>query len=159
MKTFHLMGPAPYYTNSFVLCSEAGNALAVDPVDAVGRRQRRQRPARRALRHNYTMGRQNVKPGDVGQHRLQQPRLVRGVQQDDVELLPHPLEIFHRVTGHHLGPVGKLRHLQVLSDQLHRVGPAVHKGGPGGATAEGLDAQLAGAGEEVQHPPPLQVKL
>ena len=34
MKTFHLMGPAPYYTNSFVLCSEAGNALAVDPVAA-----------------------------------------------------------------------------------------------------------------------------
>ncbi len=32
MKTFHLMGPAPYCTNSFVVCSDAGNALAIDPV-------------------------------------------------------------------------------------------------------------------------------
>ena len=32
MKTFHLTGPAPYCTNSFVVCSDAGNALVVDPV-------------------------------------------------------------------------------------------------------------------------------
>ena len=31
MKAFHLVGPAPFYTNSFLLISDAGNAVVIDP--------------------------------------------------------------------------------------------------------------------------------
>ena len=30
MKAFHLVGPAPFYTNSFLLISDAGNAVVID---------------------------------------------------------------------------------------------------------------------------------
>lgn len=32
MKTFHLTGPGPLYTNSFVVISAAGNAAVIDPA-------------------------------------------------------------------------------------------------------------------------------
>lgn len=32
MKMQHLVGPAPYYTNSFLLISDAGHAVIVDPA-------------------------------------------------------------------------------------------------------------------------------
>ena len=32
MKAMHLMGQAPYYTNSYLICSEAGNAIVFDPA-------------------------------------------------------------------------------------------------------------------------------
>ena len=32
MKAFHLLGAAPLYTNSFVLISDAGNAVVIDPA-------------------------------------------------------------------------------------------------------------------------------
>ena len=32
MNALHLMGPAPYYTNSYVLISDKGNAIVVDPA-------------------------------------------------------------------------------------------------------------------------------
>ena len=35
MKTFHLVGPAPFYTNSFLLISDAGNAVVIDPAAEV----------------------------------------------------------------------------------------------------------------------------
>lgn len=35
MKAFHLLGEAPLYTNSFVLISDAGSAVIVDPAAAV----------------------------------------------------------------------------------------------------------------------------
>ena len=34
MKAFHLLGAAPLYTNSFVLISEAGHAVVIDPAAA-----------------------------------------------------------------------------------------------------------------------------
>lgn len=34
MKAFHLTGPAPYYTNSFLLISEAGHGVIIDPAPA-----------------------------------------------------------------------------------------------------------------------------
>ena len=30
MKAFHLVGPAPFYTNSFLLISDAGNTVVID---------------------------------------------------------------------------------------------------------------------------------
>ena len=35
MKAFHLVGPAPFYTNSFLLISDAGHAVVIDPAAAV----------------------------------------------------------------------------------------------------------------------------
>ena len=35
MKAFHLVGPAPFYTNSFLLISDAGNAVIIDPAAEV----------------------------------------------------------------------------------------------------------------------------
>lgn len=35
MKAFHLLGEAPLYTNSFVLISDAGSAVIIDPAAAV----------------------------------------------------------------------------------------------------------------------------
>ncbi len=35
MKAFHLVGPAPFYTNSFLLISDAGNAVVIDPAAEV----------------------------------------------------------------------------------------------------------------------------
>ena len=35
MKAFHLVGPAPFYTNSFRLISDAGNAVVIDPAAEV----------------------------------------------------------------------------------------------------------------------------
>lgn len=35
MKAFHLLGAAPLYTNSFVLISDAGSAVIIDPAAAV----------------------------------------------------------------------------------------------------------------------------
>ena len=32
MKAFHLVGPAPFYTNSFLLISDAGSAVVIDPA-------------------------------------------------------------------------------------------------------------------------------
>ena len=34
MNVYHLRGPAPYYTNSFVIVTDQGNAVAVDPAPA-----------------------------------------------------------------------------------------------------------------------------
>ena len=35
MKAFHLLGAAPFYTNSFVLISDAGHAVVIDPAAEV----------------------------------------------------------------------------------------------------------------------------
>lgn len=35
MQAFHLLGPAPFYTNSFLLISDAGNAVVIDPAAEV----------------------------------------------------------------------------------------------------------------------------
>lgn len=35
MQVYHLHGPAPYYTNSFLVVTDAGNAIAVDPAPGV----------------------------------------------------------------------------------------------------------------------------
>lgn len=35
MKAFHLLGASPLYTNSFVLISDAGSAVVIDPAAAV----------------------------------------------------------------------------------------------------------------------------
>lgn len=35
MKAFHLVGPAPFYTNSFLLISDAGHAAVIDPAAEV----------------------------------------------------------------------------------------------------------------------------
>ena len=35
MKAYHLLGTAPFYTNSFLLISEAGNAVVIDPAAEV----------------------------------------------------------------------------------------------------------------------------
>ena len=35
MKAFHLLGASPLYTNSFVLISDAGSAVIIDPAAAV----------------------------------------------------------------------------------------------------------------------------
>ena len=35
MKAFHLLGPAPFYTNSFVLITDAGHAVVIDPAAEV----------------------------------------------------------------------------------------------------------------------------
>ena len=32
MKAFHLVGPAPFYTNSFLLLTKAGHAVIIDPA-------------------------------------------------------------------------------------------------------------------------------
>ena len=35
MKAFHLLGAAPFYTNSFVLITDAGHAVVIDPAAEV----------------------------------------------------------------------------------------------------------------------------
>lgn len=35
MNAYHLKGPAPYYTNSFLVVTDAGHAIAIDPAPAV----------------------------------------------------------------------------------------------------------------------------
>ena len=35
MQAFHLLGPAPFYTNSFLLISDAGHAVVIDPAAEV----------------------------------------------------------------------------------------------------------------------------
>ena len=35
MKAFHLLGAAPFYTNSFILISDAGRAVVIDPAAEV----------------------------------------------------------------------------------------------------------------------------
>ena len=35
MQAFHLLGPVPFYTNSFLLISDAGNAVIIDPAAEV----------------------------------------------------------------------------------------------------------------------------
>ena len=35
MQAFHLLGLAPFYTNSFLLISEAGHAVVIDPAAEV----------------------------------------------------------------------------------------------------------------------------
>lgn len=35
MQAFHLLGPEPFYTNSFLLISEAGHAVVIDPAAEV----------------------------------------------------------------------------------------------------------------------------
>lgn len=35
MQAFHLLGPAPFYTNSFVLITDAGHAVVIDPAAEV----------------------------------------------------------------------------------------------------------------------------
>lgn len=35
MNVYHLKGPAPYYTNSFLVVTDAGHAIAIDPAPAV----------------------------------------------------------------------------------------------------------------------------
>ena len=35
MQAFHLLGPAPFYTNSFLLISDAGHAVIIDPAAEV----------------------------------------------------------------------------------------------------------------------------
>ena len=35
MQAFHLLGPAPFYTNSFLLISDAGHAVLIDPAAEV----------------------------------------------------------------------------------------------------------------------------
>lgn len=32
MQAFHLLGPAPFYTNSFLLITDAGHAVVIDPA-------------------------------------------------------------------------------------------------------------------------------
>ena len=105
------------------------------------------------------MRRQNVKPCDVRNGRFQQPRRVGRVQQDDIKGLPQGLQKLHGIPGDHPGPVLELRDLQIFLDELHGVGPAVHKHGRGRAPAEALDAQLARAGKEVQDLSPLNLEL
>ena len=48
---------------------------------------------------------------------------------------------------------------QVLPNQGRRLPPLIHKGTAPGPPGEGLNAQLAGAAEQVQRPPALNVKL
>ncbi len=35
MQAFHLLGPAPFYTNSFLLITDAGHAVVIDPAAEV----------------------------------------------------------------------------------------------------------------------------
>lgn len=35
MQAFHLLGPAPFYTNSFMLITDAGHAVIIDPAAEV----------------------------------------------------------------------------------------------------------------------------
>lgn len=35
MQAFHLLGPAPFYTNSFILITDAGHAVVIDPAAEV----------------------------------------------------------------------------------------------------------------------------
>ena len=35
MQAFHLLGSAPFYTNSFLLLTKAGHAVIIDPAAGV----------------------------------------------------------------------------------------------------------------------------
>ena len=46
MQAFHLLGSAPFYTNSFLLLTKAGHAVIIDPaagVQEIGRASCRER--------------------------------------------------------------------------------------------------------------------
>ena len=93
------------------------------------------------------------------QHGFQEPRGVWRVQKGDIEPVAVAGEIGGGVLAKHLGVGRQSRRLEVLPDHLHRLGVPVHKHAALGAPAEGLDAQLSAAGEQIQHPAALQFKL
>ena len=51
-----------------------------------------------------------------------------------------------------------VQHALVLAQQSHGRGISLHQGGMGGTARESLEPQCAGAGEEVQHPCPNNVR-
>ena len=61
MKAFHLLGAAPLYTNSFVLISDAGHAVVIDPAaevqeyDKIFKRTTRRSPPSSAPTATMTM--------------------------------------------------------------------------------------------------------
>ena len=105
------------------------------------------------------MGGQNVKPGNVGNGALQQFLRIGRVQENNIKLLPHALEILHRVSADHFCLVAQLRSLQIFTDQGHGVLAPVHKHGTLRSPGEALDAKLAGTGKKVQHLPSLDIEL
>ena len=100
----------------------------------------------------------NVKPCDILQGLLQQAGVIGGVQEHQVELLA-AAQIGQGVAVPDPGPVRKSAQLQVLPDQLQGGGAFVHKNHLQRAPAQGFDAQLAGAAEQVQYPAALDVEL
>ena len=77
MKAFHLLGAAPLYTNSFVLISEAGHAVVIDPAAEVqetikfSKRTTRRSPPSSAPTATMTMWQcRGAEPGVEGQNLL-----------------------------------------------------------------------------------------
>ena len=111
------------------------------------------------LRDHHAVNVQQVMAGNMGDGRLQQFRLIGRVQKDQVIFFPGGLEKFHGVPGHYPAPVRQIAELQVFAGQSCRIRPPVHKHSGSRAPAEALDAQLAGAGKQVQDLTALNIKL
>ena len=100
----------------------------------------------------------NVNPCDFLQGLLQEAGGVGGVQKNQVELLAG-LQVAHGIAVYHPGPIRKAAGLQILPDGLEGILAPLYEHSALRPPAQGLDAQLAGAGEEVQDPAPLNIEL
>ena len=75
---------------------------------------------------------------------------IGGVDENEAEFFPGGGEEGGGVAADDPCPVLQAGELQVVPDEGGGVPPLVHEDGGGRAPAEGLDAQLAGSGVEVQ---------
>ena len=102
---------------------------------------------------------ENVKCRDGLHGLLQKAALIGRVQEDHMEFFPAGHEVGDGVPLDYLSLPGQAGELQVLPDQSGRILPLVHEGAPGRPPGQGLDTQLAGAGEQVQNVPAGDLKL
>ena len=133
-------------------------AVAVLPIQRIGGREGGQSRLQRAFRHNYTMLPANVKPCNLLERGAEQARGIGRVEKDEVELLPRA-EVTHRVAAADARAVRQAAQLEVVLHKAHRVRPPIDKHRRGRPTRERLDAELARPREEVEHAPPLDIKL
>ena len=102
---------------------------------------------------------QNVKSGNGLQRLFPQAGGIGGVNKDDVEFLLGGGEEGKGVAVDDPRGAGQPGQRQIVADKGRGFPALFDKHSPGGAPAEGLDAQLAGTGKEVQYPAALQFKL
>ena len=90
---------------------------------------------------------------------IHQIGVIRGVEKDDIKLLAAGGQEGQCVAGDDTGLVLKVGDAQIFLQQSQGIPALFHEGTVGTAAGEGLNAQLAGAAEEVQHLAALQIEL